>query len=202
MTLSKWIAAYHDDVIKWKHFTRYWPFVRGIHRSPVNFPHKGQWRGAFMYSLISLNGRLGKQSGGWWFETPSRLLWRHSNDDFFSSNLNCHGKIISVMGPGPPFIPGLIEIPQISGKLSREQFWLVAATEWTEKGLKHAEVDTKWTPFCRWRFQIRFFVWKLWYFVSYFFKIVPRGSINNKPASVLIIYLGTEQAISHYSNQC
>ena len=32
----------HDDVIKWKHFPRYWPFVRGIHRSPVNSPHKGQ----------------------------------------------------------------------------------------------------------------------------------------------------------------
>ena len=25
----------HDDVIKWKHFPRYWPIVRGIHRSPV-----------------------------------------------------------------------------------------------------------------------------------------------------------------------
>ena len=24
----------HDDVIKWKHFPRYSPFVRGIHRSP------------------------------------------------------------------------------------------------------------------------------------------------------------------------
>ena len=23
----------HDDVIKWKHFPRNWPFVRGIHRS-------------------------------------------------------------------------------------------------------------------------------------------------------------------------
>ena len=23
----------NDDVIKWKHFPRYWPFVRGIHRS-------------------------------------------------------------------------------------------------------------------------------------------------------------------------
>ena len=36
---------YLDDVIKWKHFPCYWPFVRGIHRSPVNSPqHKGQWR--------------------------------------------------------------------------------------------------------------------------------------------------------------
>ena len=43
---------YHDDVIKWKHFPRNWPFVREIHRSPVNFPHKGQWRGTLMFSLI------------------------------------------------------------------------------------------------------------------------------------------------------
>ena len=42
----------HDDVIKWKHFPRYWPFVRGIHRSPVNSPHKGQWRGVLMFTLI------------------------------------------------------------------------------------------------------------------------------------------------------
>ena len=46
------IHHYHDDVIKRKHFPRYWPFVRGIHRSPVNSPHKGQWRGALMFSLI------------------------------------------------------------------------------------------------------------------------------------------------------
>ena len=42
----------HDDVIKWKHFPRYWPFVLGIHRSPVNSQHKGLWRGALMFSLI------------------------------------------------------------------------------------------------------------------------------------------------------
>ena len=46
------VLAFHDDVIKWKHFPRNWPFVREIHRSPVNFPHKGQWRGALMFSLI------------------------------------------------------------------------------------------------------------------------------------------------------
>ena len=42
----------HGDVIKWRHFPRYWPFVRWIHRSPVNSPHKGQRRGALMFSLI------------------------------------------------------------------------------------------------------------------------------------------------------
>ena len=48
-----------DDVIKWKHFPRYWPYARGIHRWPVDSPHKGQWRGALMFSLICAwtNGR-------------------------------------------------------------------------------------------------------------------------------------------------
>ena len=52
--LGYWImqVSHHDDVIKWKHFPRHWPFVRGIHRSPVNSPHKGQWRGVLIFSLI------------------------------------------------------------------------------------------------------------------------------------------------------
>ena len=35
-----------------KCFPRYWPFVRGIHRSPVNSQHKDQRRGALMLPLI------------------------------------------------------------------------------------------------------------------------------------------------------
>ena len=56
----------HDDVIKWKHFPRYWPFVRGIHRSPVNSPHKGQWRGALMFTLICarINGWVNNHEAG------------------------------------------------------------------------------------------------------------------------------------------
>ena len=34
--------------IKWKYFPRCWSFVR----SPMNSPHKGQWRGTLMFSLI------------------------------------------------------------------------------------------------------------------------------------------------------
>ena len=33
-------------------FPRNWPFMRGIHRSPVNSPYKGQWRGASLLYLI------------------------------------------------------------------------------------------------------------------------------------------------------
>ena len=56
----------HDDVIKWKHFPRYWPFERGIHRSPVNSPHKGQWRGALMFSFIFdwINGWVNNREAG------------------------------------------------------------------------------------------------------------------------------------------
>ena len=56
----------HDDVIKWKHFPRYWPFDRGIHRSPVNSPHIGQWRGALMFSLIYvwINGWVKNRKAG------------------------------------------------------------------------------------------------------------------------------------------
>ena len=56
----------HDDVIKWKHFPRYWPLVRGIHRSPVNSPHKGEWRGALTFSLICacINGWVNNREAG------------------------------------------------------------------------------------------------------------------------------------------
>ena len=53
----------HDDVIKWKkHFLRYWPFVRGIHR----LPHKGHWRRALMFSLICvwINGWVNNREAG------------------------------------------------------------------------------------------------------------------------------------------
>ena len=49
-----------------KHFPRYWPFVLGIHRSPVNSLHKGQWHGALMFSLISawIHGWINNRKAG------------------------------------------------------------------------------------------------------------------------------------------
>ena len=82
--ISRVHLLWHDDVINWKHFQLYWPFVRGIHRLPVNSPHKGQWRGALMFSLIfAWKKWLSKQSRRLWFEVPSCSLWRHCNE------LNC-----------------------------------------------------------------------------------------------------------------
>ena len=56
----------YDDVIKWKKFPRYWPFMRGIHRSPVDSPYKGQWRGALMFTLICarINGWVNNREAG------------------------------------------------------------------------------------------------------------------------------------------
>ena len=72
-------------------FPRYWPIVRGIHRSPVNSPHKGQWRGALVFFFtFALTKPLSKQSWSWWFKTPSRSLWHHCYDLMIcSSNWEC-----------------------------------------------------------------------------------------------------------------
>ena len=66
ISTSRRRGLYHDDVIKWKHFPRNWSFVRGIHWSPVNSPHKGQWRGALMFSLICvwINGWENNREAG------------------------------------------------------------------------------------------------------------------------------------------
>ena len=53
---QKWFYNFlkgYDDIIKWKHFPCYWTFVRGIHWSLVNSPHKGQSHGALMFSLTN-----------------------------------------------------------------------------------------------------------------------------------------------------
>ena len=66
LKLKRHFDISHDDVIKWKHFPHYWPFVWGIHRSPVNSPHKGQWHGALMFSLICvwINGWVNNHEVG------------------------------------------------------------------------------------------------------------------------------------------
>ena len=66
--------------MKWKPFPCYWAFVRGIHRSLVNYPHKGQWCWALMFSFdLGLHKRLSKQWRRRWFETPWLSLWHNCN---------------------------------------------------------------------------------------------------------------------------
>ena len=70
--------------------TRYWPFVRGIHLSPVRWIPLTKARNAefWWFFLSAWNKGLSKQSWSWWFERLSCSLWRHCN----VSSLNWHGK--------------------------------------------------------------------------------------------------------------
>ena len=73
-------ARAHDDVIKWKHSPRCWPFVWGIHRSPANSPRTGPVTRSYDdFFDLRLKKQLSIQSLDWWFETPSHPLWRHCN---------------------------------------------------------------------------------------------------------------------------
>ena len=74
MPPSYHVNQFHDDVIKWKHFPRNWPFVQGIHR-----PRWPVTRSFHVFFDQRLNKRLSKQPWGWWFETPSLSLWRQCN---------------------------------------------------------------------------------------------------------------------------
>ena len=68
----------HDDVIKWKHFAPYRPFVRVIHRSSVDYLNQNQWRGALVF-LCAPEKRLSKQSRRRWGAIGPHPLWRHYN---------------------------------------------------------------------------------------------------------------------------
>ena len=73
----------HDDIIKWKHFPRYWSFVREFTGIPAQRPVT--WSFDVFFNL-RLNKRLRKQSRGWWFETPSCSLWRHCDVKHFTAD--------------------------------------------------------------------------------------------------------------------
>ena len=62
----------HDDVIKWKHF-------RVTGHLCGDSPYKGQWRGAFIFSLICvwINGLVNNREAG--DLRLSRPLWRQRN---------------------------------------------------------------------------------------------------------------------------
>ena len=113
-----------DDVIKWKQFPCYWPFVRGIHRSPVNSPYKGQWRGALMFSLICAwinnwvnDGEAGDLRRhrahyddtvtGWWY--PNDIL----NSNYRQWGIPCG--IPPTVG-GSDFSEMFMKVPEIDSK--------------------------------------------------------------------------------------
>ena len=85
-------ATNHNLNPWWRHqmetFSALLAFCAGNVPVTGEFPHKGQWCGALVFSLIcALNKRLSKQSWGWWFGAPSRSIWRHCNAVLTHQNL-------------------------------------------------------------------------------------------------------------------
>ena len=71
-----------DDIIKWKHFPCYWPFVWEIHRSPVNSPAQRPVTQSFdVFFDLHLSRQLSKQWRHWWFEKLPHSLWPHCNGE-------------------------------------------------------------------------------------------------------------------------
>ena len=84
----------HDDVIKRKHLPRYWSFVRGIDRSPVNSPYKGQWRRALMFSLSCA------WTNGWVSSREAGNLRRHRTH--YDDTVMCLMYDVNVCYASPP----------------------------------------------------------------------------------------------------
>ena len=125
----------NDDVIKWKHFPHYWPFVRGIHRSPVNSPHKGQWRGALMFSLIRvwINGLVNNREAGdlgryrahydvivmygcTFPRVRSQGISSHGTDLIFPDNFDLGTRRVNILDPNKHSHPQL-EVPNTETKM-------------------------------------------------------------------------------------
>ena len=64
---------------KWKHFTRYWPFVRGIQRHRWIPLTKASDVELWCFLWSPPEQTVKQKSRCWWFETPSCSLWRHCN---------------------------------------------------------------------------------------------------------------------------
>ena len=98
---------------------RYWPFVRGIHRSPVNSPHKGQWRGALMFYLICawINGWVNNREPGdlrryrAHYDVTIPITTHMHVVNTFGSKQNCHhltGDILNFFFCGYPLYLGRV----------------------------------------------------------------------------------------------
>ena len=80
------VSTIHLRITWWRHQTETFSALLDICavNSPVpsEFPtYRPVTRSFDVFFDLRLNKRLSKQSWGWWFETPSRSLWRPCNDN-------------------------------------------------------------------------------------------------------------------------
>ena len=105
----------HDGIIKWKHFPRHWPFVRG---APGEFPaQRPVTRNFDVIFDRRPNKRLNKQWWGWWFETPSCPQWRPRNAAYLGSS-----RLPGVVKHSPYWKPRFARMPMLSSLVGRWRF--------------------------------------------------------------------------------
>ena len=76
------LGQHHDDIIKETFSALLAICCTGNSLVVGEFPAQRPVTRSFDVSFdLRLNKQLSKQSRGWWFETPSRPLWRHCNDN-------------------------------------------------------------------------------------------------------------------------
>ena len=83
-TLVVCISGASEQNSWWRHemetFSALLAICAGNSPVPGDFPaQRSVTRSYDVFFDLRLNKRLSKQSWGWWFETPSRPLWRHLN---------------------------------------------------------------------------------------------------------------------------
>ena len=157
----------HDDVIKWRYFWRYWPFVRGIHRSPVDSPHKGQWRRALMFSMICA------RTNGWVNNRDAGDLRRDGAHYDVTVKPNA-GLVVTVLKPWLWFQRQRNHaFPDVS--LSIRQSYITLRPR---KNGRHFADDI---------FKCIFLNETVWIPIEISQKFVPKGSINNIPSFVQIM---------------
>ena len=98
----------------------YWPFVRGIHRSPVDSHHKGQWRGALMYYLVCT------WTNGWAIEMlvswdalaliMTSLLWDDSQPALYVVTRNSRPELYHYATFRPHVAESWLSKPRVSSK--------------------------------------------------------------------------------------
>ena len=102
-TLSRSYVRLKRIVSRWRHqmetFSALLTLSEGNHQSPVDIrPQRPVTCSFDVFFDLRLNKRGSKKSRSWWFEAPSRSLWRHCNDHDFRSGFR-FGFGINVWSP-------------------------------------------------------------------------------------------------------
>ena len=86
--IVRWLSS-HALATCWRHqmeaFSALLALCAGISPVTGEFPAQRPVTRSFdVFFDLGLSKRLSKQSWGWWLETPSHPLWRHSNEKHYS----------------------------------------------------------------------------------------------------------------------